>query len=282
MFDTIKTEDSKIILNIMPEALRHNFNYFCEGVYINLLTKLTVDQILITYKMLYDTSNSYLRREFTMVTSKNIANNLIRELYNRHMPLKVIFDRMMTHILPTNNLNELYNIIISVKKYVKSDEYWNIVRNLILKLEPNVCGHIVDRILYECIRSKELQYIQDVNSNLINKLDSTIISTLNKYKCFKSMLDEKTAENSYFKVPIQNFGESLITETIASPDSPDPSQNMNFIQQESSTRYDTFISENDSNQSENITRDVNLTKPYIYGFLQSIGNYSIYFTIGYL
>lgn len=268
----------------MPEALTQNFNYFCEEVYIALLERLNIDEILITYKMLYDNWNVNWRKEFTKWSRKNIASNIIEELLNRQMSLKIIVDCMMTHILPTKNLKELNNILLTVDKYVKPGEYWNTTRNLILTLQSNVPKYIIDQILYECIRSKELQKIQDVNSNLISKLDSTLISTLDHYvmKCFKSMLVEKTAKNS--EVLTQNFGESLITtETIASPDSPDPSQSINFTQQEPPTRYDvSSINETDVNQNENcITQDVNVPKPYVYGFMQPIGNYFILLSIIY-
>ncbi|XP_025263596.1 uncharacterized protein LOC105259189 [Camponotus floridanus] len=291
IFQIINSEDTRTILDIMPEALTQNFNYFCEEVYIALLKKLNIDEILITYKMLYDNWNVNWRKEFTRWSRKNIASNIIEELLSRQISLKTIVDCMMTHILPTKNLKELNNILLTVIKYVKPGEYWNTTRNLILTLQSNVPKHIIDQILYECVRNKELQKIQDVNSNLISKLDYTLISTLNQYvmKCFKNMLVEKTAKNS--EVLTQNFGESLITtETIASPDSPDPS--INFTQQEPPIRYVSSINETDVNQNEtdvnqnetdvnqnetdvnqnenHITQDVNVPKPYIYGFMQPI------------
>lgn len=231
--------------------------------------------------MLHGNWNVNWRMDFTMLSRKNIACNIIKELLSRQMPLKTIVDNMMTHILPTNNLKELNNILLAVDIYVKSGEYWDITKNLILTLQSNISKRIIDRILYECIRSKKLQEIQDVNSNLISKLDSTLISTLDKHamKCFKNILVEKTAKNS--EVLTQNFGKSLTTDTIASPDSPDPKQSISFTQQESPTRCDAIsINETDVNQNETcITQDVNVAKPYMYGFMQPIGNYFILLSI---
>ncbi|XP_070170436.1 repetitive organellar protein-like [Polyergus mexicanus] len=266
VFHTVNLQDTKTIIDIMQEALKQNFNYFCEVVYIASLKKLTVDQILKTYKMLHESWDFYLRKDFTISARKNIVRNIIKELLDREMSLKIIIDHMMTFILPTRNLNELYNILMSVDMYVKPGEYWNTLRDLILKWRPYVCKQIVDKILYECIKSEDLQNIQDVNNNLINKLDSTLISTIDKYaiKCFKNILIKKTAKDSYSEISTQNFGESL-TGTIASPDSPDPSQSMSFTQQESPIRDDISLREIDANQNENhVTQDVNSTKPYKY------------------
>ncbi|GAB1862853.1 Chitin-binding type-2 domain-containing protein [Camponotus japonicus] len=275
VFQIINSEDSRTILDIMPEALTKNFNYFCEEVYVASLKRLNIDEILGAYKMLHDNWNVNWRKEFTKPSRKNIASNIIEELLNRQMSLKIIVDHMVTHILPTKNLKELNNILLTVNKYVKPGEYWNTTKKLILTLQSNVPKYIIDQILNECIRSKELQKIQDVNSNLINKLDSSLISKFDKcviMTCFKSMLVEKTAENS--EVLTQNFGDSLITtETIASPDSPDPSQSISFTQQEPPTKYDvsSIINKTDVNQNENhITQDVNVSKPYVYGFMQPI------------
>ncbi|XP_050448925.1 metacaspase-2-like isoform X3 [Cataglyphis hispanica] len=276
VFHTVNVKDSKIIIDIIQEAVKQNFNYFCEQVYIASLKKLTVDQILKIYKMFHENWDSHSRRDFTIQARKNIACSIIKELLNREMSLKIIIDHMMTLILPTRNLNELYNILMCVDMYVKPGEYWKTVKNIILKRRPHVCKQIVEKILHECIQSNDLQNIQDVNNNLINKLDSTLISTLDKYaiKCFKNILVQKTAKNSYSKVLINNFGESLTTGTIASPDSPDPCQSVNFTQQElpiSPTRDDISLRETDINQNENhVTQDVNLTKPYKYGFMQPI------------
>lgn len=229
--------------------------------------------------MFYDKWNVNWRKDYTMSSKKNITCNIIKELLNRQMPLKTIIDNMMTHILPTNNLKDLKNILLAVDIYVKPGEYWNTTKNLILTLQSNISKCVINRILYECIKNKELQEIQDVNSNLISKLDSTLISTLDKYamKCFKNILAAKNSE-----VLTQNFGENLTTDTIASPDSPDPNQNISFTQQESPTRYVISINETDVNQNENcITQDVNVEKPYIYGFMQPIGNYFILLSIIY-
>lgn len=270
-----------MIIEIMQEALNQNFNYFCEEIYIALLRKLTEQQILETYNMFYGTSN-FFRKKFTNIARKNIAYNIIEELLKRYMPIKVIFEHMVTYISPTRNISELYNIIICVKKYMKQDDYWNSVRDLILKSDPDVRKYIIDEMLNECLMTKNLKNIQDVNSNLINKLESAIISTLDKYKLkwIRYMLGEKPVENSYPKISIPNFGERLtIIDTIASPDSPD--QSPNFTQQESSTKYDNSVSETDSNQSENQNTRAENIKPYMYGFLQPIGNY-ILFIFNYL
>lgn len=274
LFDKINSKETQTIIDIIQEALSQNFNYFCEVIYISLLKKLNVEQILETYNMLYGPSSSYFKKEFPNIMRINIACSIIEELLKRYMPMKVIFERMMTYILPTKNISELYNIIICIQKFMKHDEYWNSIRNFILNSDSNVRKYIIDEMIHECIMSKNLRNIQDVNNNLISQLESTVISTLDKYGLiwFRNMLSEKPAENSCPKVSIPNFGERSTSDTIASPDSPDRSPNANFIQQESSTKYDNSVSETDSNQSETQSQNTQAenVKPYIYGFLQPI------------
>lgn len=246
-----------MIADIIRDALSFGFNYFCRTIYITLLQKLTIDQILTMYQIFYDTRMSKYDLTFVKLY---ITQNTITEFLNRQMSLKTIVNSLMKHIAPTNNSNDLRHILTCVENCIKRGEYWNTIRSLILRLPPD--KRIIQKILVECIENEKFTDIQDVNNNLINQLSPILITSLDKdiIERFKNLLTEKTENNSCLVA--QNFGEKF-SQTIASPDG-----NTNFSQIESPRCSSTFINKN---PNENNKTEVN-RETYT---LQLIGNYFI-------
>lgn len=230
----------------MQETLSLGYIYFCKIIYIKLLKKLTVDQILTIYQMFHD-SRTLLKEDLSSM--QYITQNTITEFLNRQISLKTIVNYLVQYIAPTNNSNDLMNILICVEKCIKRGEYWNTVRSLVLRLPQyhSEYKRIIQKILIECIENEKLIDIEDVNNNLINQVSPKIISTLDKniVERFKNLLIEKTENNS--RSAIQNFGKNL-SSTIASPDG-----NTNLLQIEPPERNSTFINKN-PNESNGITK----------------------------
>ncbi|XP_039314559.1 uncharacterized protein LOC105193856 isoform X2 [Solenopsis invicta] len=225
--------DLGAILDIMQEALYLGYNFFCTTIYSDLIQNLTVDQILMIYQMFYEIRPVSLKDELTMTLKMQITDIVITELLKRQLSLKTIVTRIVEYISSIKDLNNLMNILVCFEKYIKRGEYWNTAKTLILRLPLN--KRIIERILLECIENKKSIDIQDVNSNLIDKVSPILISQLDKdmLERFKNLSAEKVTKNSHPTLLIQNFGENS-AETIASPDG-----NTNILQTEF-PRYDIF------------------------------------------
>lgn len=255
------SEDPKTIRDIMQDALHLGYNFFCRTVYLSSIQKLTVDQILIMYKMFHEIRSFSLKDEFTITSKRYITQDVIIELLRRQLPLKTIVSQMVEYIMSTKDSNNLMNILECIEKYIKHGEYWNTVKTLVLRLPP--AKHIVEKILLECIENEKLNDIQDVNSNLINKVSPILISQLDKdiLERFKSLLAEKIAKNSRPTLIFQNFGENL-SETIASPDG-----NTNLSHTES-PRYDGTFANKIKDRETEVNGETYIMRP--------IGNYLFY------
>lgn len=231
-------------------------------MYIALLAKLDIDQIFTAYKMLYN----FICHEWKM----EIICNTIKELLKRQMSLKMIVDRLVTFVVPLNNPGQLYNILMCVEPFIKSGEYWDTVRTIVLLLQPPN-KNIIEKILRDCIKSDKLSNIQEVNNTLISKLLPIVMSTLDNHLVirFKNLLTEGAIRNSDPAVSVQEFGENVIvTETIASPD---PEQNSSQI--ESPRRCDiTSANTTDTSRTKRVIQEINVMNDTPYKVLP-IGNY---------
>lgn len=238
------------------------YTFICTTIFIKSLHKLTVDQILRMFEIFHIDA----LKELTAYSKHTITQNIVKELLNRQMPLKIIVDSLMKYI-PSTNSEDLANLLIYVEKDIKYNEYWNTVRTLVLKLlqiNKVVENSIIRKILIECIENEDFTNIKDVNDNLINKISHTLMSTLDKdlIERFKSLLTDKTANNS---ATVQNFGKN-ISETIASPDG-----NTNLLETESPKYSSTVISKSRHENMDNITK----VNGEVYT-LRRIGNYLFY------
>lgn len=235
----------------MQNALAVGYMFLCRRIYIKLLEKLTVDQILIIYQMFHDIR---ILNEDSIFLKQYITQNTITEFLNRQISLKTIVNYLMLYIALTNDSNDLLNILICAERHIKSGEYWNTVRPLVLKLPQHYSEykHIIQKILIECIQNKKITDIKDVNNNLINKLSPALISILDNdiMKEFKNLLTEKTENDSRPAILIQNFGDNP-SNTIASPDG-----NTNLSQTEFSECNNT-LNLNKSSNGNNDTTEVN-------------------------
>ncbi|XP_011875751.1 PREDICTED: uncharacterized protein LOC105566399 isoform X2 [Vollenhovia emeryi] len=242
LITTVGSGNFTAILGLIKGALDFNYIFFCTKLYKALLRKLTTEQILTIYQVIY-----YSKAELPNFL-KDIGQYTIEELLNRQIPVKTVVNRWI-ECIPSPNSNDLMNMLKSIEKHIKCGEYWNTVRTLVLKLplEYGCYMDVMKKILTECIENENLTDIQDVNDNLISKLPHYFKSKLGKdLERFKSLLAEKTARknNPRPALLIQDCREKL-SETIASPDG-----NSNLSQIESPQSSSSFIDKSTNGNKE--------------------------------
>lgn len=246
---------------MVQNTMRNGYNYFSRLIYTNSLQKLTIHDILTTYRML---DHFPIRTEMTPQSKIHIVQKIIIELSNRQLSLKTILNYFLEYINDSRNLGA---ILSCIERYIKPGEYWNTVKNLVLRLPLD--KFIIEKILCDCIKNGNLIDIEDINNNLISKASPIAISILDKdvLESFKSLLAEKTANDSHPVVLVQNFGEKA-SETIASPD-----RSTSLSQTESLKRDNTFINKN-ANKIEDHSTEIN-EELYDNFIIRPIGNYFI-------
>ncbi|KAL6262909.1 hypothetical protein P5V15_005698 [Pogonomyrmex californicus] len=249
LINRVCSQDFKTILDIIQEASYHGFCFFYE----TLLSRLTVDQILITYQTFY---NRLEMNDHLIKKKKSLIHKVIKELINKKMSLRMIVNHFIERTATTTN--NLIFIFTCIERYVKCGEYWNTLKPLILRLPSD--KYIIVQVLMECIKNEKIVDIQDINDNLISKTPPEIISTLDKniIERFKNLLTKKTAESSHSI--IQNFGENLASETIASPDGSTNSEHP--------ICNDTFINEI-ADEGEDCTPEIK-ERTYIMRFIDNL------------
>lgn len=237
-------------------AINKKFYFFCQEAYKMSLNKLHISQILLIYKMFYDT--------YKLLEKTDITRGVIQELLTRQIPLKTFVDRI-PFIRSTVAIKQNQEIFQSIEMFIKPGECWNITKSILLRIEPY--KYIIEQVLHDCIRTKKLSVAQDINNILISKLNPAELSVLNEHLMtqFKSLLPEKVITDTDTTKSIQNFGEDYLEmSTIASPD-PERSP----CQMASPKRNNVIVTNRSDIHQKGATID---GKPYI---LHPIGNYFI-------
>ncbi|XP_043522519.1 protein PFF0380w-like [Frieseomelitta varia] len=169
---------------ILDELVFNNFTEFVRNFYLQALpvySQYDIQCILKILKKLY---------KLKAVNGDTVFYTI--DYLKQRYSIKVITHEIS--IIVNNSDFEFVNCVLKQlcsKEYIMYGEYWNTLKNLLLRIE-NLDPKIVETILQECIITRT--HIEEVNFNIMRKLTHQVRCKINNdvLLSFKNLIKEKT------------------------------------------------------------------------------------------
>ncbi|XP_012141183.2 uncharacterized protein LOC105662543 [Megachile rotundata] len=245
--DLLYRNDEQYFFEVLKELALKNFIIFIEKVVLEIMlyASRNIVYILKILKKLY---------ELKSITNKMIIG-IIQWLKTNSKTLKVVSNTLET-IVNKYDFNFVNWMLGVLQRATECGAYWDTFRNLLIQtkyLEPQ----IIEKVLRECIITKK--HLQDININIIQKLNTNSCSEINKdlLLTFDNLI--KSENNSEVK-------QDALTESISSINSATNTNSKTFHQNNNSDKTDTENGNNTDTHNENSGYRLhpidNLARPY--------------------